>query len=113
MSALLFPPANAALHLLAHLLTTLIRVCRPGGTRSLFAENLLLKQQLLMLAGARQRAPNLRPCERILFGAFSAFLQPRRSRRAAIIVRPSTLLRLHQALVRFQSQELSHGATRP
>ena len=81
-------------------------MCRRGGARAIVAENLLLKQQLLLLSRARQRAPNLRPPERILFGLLSGFLGPRRIARAAIVVRPSTLLRLHQALVRKKYRDL-------
>lgn len=45
--------------LIAHLLITAARVFRPGGVRAVIAENLLLKQQLQVVARARQRAPNL------------------------------------------------------
>jgi transposase InsO family protein len=63
------------------------------------AENLLLKQQLIVLRRGRQRAPNLRPSDRLLCGLWSLFLNPRRIRAIAIGFRPSTLLALHQALV--------------
>ena len=39
-------------------LTSLAKLLGPGGTKTLLAENLLLKQQLLMLTRSRQRAPN-------------------------------------------------------
>ena len=34
--------------LIYHLLTTLAKLLRPGGSRTIIAENLLLKQQLLI-----------------------------------------------------------------
>lgn len=34
---------------IAHLLTTLVKLARPGGVRAITAESLALKQQLLVL----------------------------------------------------------------
>jgi transposase InsO family protein len=84
--------------LLAHLLTTLARIIKPGGARAVVAENLLLKQQLLVLNRSRHRAPNLRALERVLFGFWALFLSPHRIRRAAVVLQPSSLLRFHAAL---------------
>ena len=44
---------------LLHLAVTAAKLCRPGGVRAVIAENLLLKQQLIVLRRSRQRAPNL------------------------------------------------------
>jgi hypothetical protein len=44
---------------LLHVAVMTARVCGPGGVRAVIAENLLLKQQLIVLRRARQRAPNL------------------------------------------------------
>ena len=44
---------------LLHLAVTSAKLCRPGGVRAVIAENLLLKQQLIVLRRPRQRAPNL------------------------------------------------------
>jgi hypothetical protein len=35
------------------------KLCGPGGVRAVIAENLLVKQQLIVVRRARQRAPNL------------------------------------------------------
>ena len=75
-------------------------LCGPGGVRAVIAENLLLKQQLLVVRRPRQRAPHLTANDRLLFGFGSLFLSPGRIRKVAIGVRPSTLLAFHQALVR-------------
>ena len=84
---------------LLHLAVTAAKLCRPGGVRAVIAENLLLKQQLIVLRRPRQRAPNLTTVDRLLCGFGSIFLGPGRLRKVAIGVRPSTLLAFHRALV--------------
>lgn len=80
-----------ALSLLLHLLTTMAKLIRPGGYRALIAENLLLKQQLIIHSRSRKRSPNLATQERILLGFLSLFIKPSCIARAAIILQPSTL----------------------
>lgn len=92
--------------LFVHPLTTVATMLKPTGARAIVAENLLLKQQLLITARSRRRAPNLTLTDRFLLGFLSLFLRPHRIARAAIVVRPSTLLRFHQALVRKKYREL-------
>jgi len=84
--------------LLFELLTTLAKLRRPAGARAVIAENLLLKRQLFIHSRSRQRAPDLNTPDRILPGLLSLFLAPRRIARAAIIIKPSTLLAFHHAL---------------
>jgi len=86
--------------LLIHLLTIVAKLLGRGGTKGIIAENLLLKQQLLVVCRPRQRAPNLFPSDRFLFGFFSLFLRPGRIEKTAVGIRPSTLLRFHDYLVR-------------
>jgi len=86
------------IYLLFNLLTTLAKLLRPGGGRAVIAENLLLKQQLIIHSRSRQRAPNLTTRDRAILGFMSLFLNPRRILRAAIIIKPSTLLSFHNAL---------------
>src|ERR1035441_4917678 len=81
--------------LLVHLLAALAVLLGIGGTRAVLAESILLKQQLLIPQRSRRRAPNLRTADRLLFGFCSQFLSPRRLIRAAIILKPATLLRFH------------------
>jgi hypothetical protein len=59
------------------LLTTLAKLTRPGGARSVVAENLLLKQQLIIHSRSRQRAPNLTTQGRTVLGFLSLFLYQR------------------------------------
>jgi hypothetical protein len=61
---------------LLHLAVTTAKLCGPGRVRAVIAENLLLKQQLIVLRRARQRAPNLTRRDRLLCGFESLFLSP-------------------------------------
>ena len=58
------------IYLLFDLLTTLAKLLRPGGSRTVIVENLLLKQQLIIHSRSRQRAPNLTTPDRIFLGFF-------------------------------------------
>ena len=86
--------------LLAHLFTTIAKLLGPGGARAVVADSLLMKQQLLIINRSRRRSPNLLAHERFLLGFWSLFLTPHRILRAAIIIRPSTLLKFHEFLVK-------------
>jgi hypothetical protein len=82
-----------------HAIVTVSRVIRPGGVRSVIAESVLLKQQLLILNRSRRRAPNLRIWDRVVAGFCSLFVTPVRLDRVGIVLKPSTLLSFHRALV--------------
>jgi len=84
--------------LVAHLLRTVARLLGPGGAKAVVADSLLMKHQLLVINRSRRRAPNFSTLDRILLGFWSLFLAPRRISRAAVVMRPSTLLRFHEAL---------------
>src|SRR5207253_4066035 len=84
--------------LFVHALATLARLWGPGGIRSVVAESVLIKQQLLILNRSRQRSPNLRTSDRLVAGLCALLIRPARLIRSAIVLRPSTLLSLHQAL---------------
>lgn len=87
-----------AMYLLFCLLTTIAKVIQPGGASSVVAENLLLKQQLIIHSRSRQRAPNLTSQDRTVLGFLSLFLNPQRLARSAVIIKPSSLLSFHNAL---------------
>ena len=86
------------IYLLIHLLTTLAKMIKPGGGRAVMAENLLLKQQLIIHSRSRQRAPHLTTSDRVLLGFWTLFMNPRRIARSAIIIKPATLFRFHAAM---------------
>jgi putative transposase len=98
---------------LLHLAVMTAKLCGPGGVRAVIAENHLLKQHLIVLRRARQRAPNLTLSDRLLCGFGSLFLSPGRIRKVAIGVRPSTLLAFHQALVRRKYRRLFSSSPCP
>ena len=81
-----------------HLIVTLARLARPGGLRSVVAESVLVRHQLLILSRGRKRAPHLRATDRIIAGLCTLFMRPTRILRSAIGLRPSTLLHLHKVL---------------
>ena len=58
----------------------------------LVAESLLLKHQLLIVNRSLQRSPNLSSWDRILAGWMALLILPTRLLRAAIVLKPSTLL---------------------
>src|SRR5437879_843807 len=84
--------------LFIHLIATLARLLGPGGVRSLIAESLLLKHQLLIVNRSRQRSPNLPSSDRILARLLALLVRPARLLRSAIVLKPSTLLALHKAM---------------
>jgi hypothetical protein len=84
--------------LLLHLLATVARLAGPGGARSVVAESVLVKHQLLILNRARKRSPKLRLSDRVVAGVCALLIRPGRLIRSAIVFKPSTLLRLHRAL---------------
>src|ERR1017187_9733617 len=61
--------------LFVHLLTTVARLASPGGVRSVVAESVLVKHQLLILNRSRQRAPNLPLSDRIVAGCCALFMR--------------------------------------
>src|SRR4030095_3661995 len=72
--------------LFVHILATSIRLARPGGVRSVLAESVLLKHQLLILNRSR-RAPNLRASDRLIAGLCALLILPRRLVRSAVVVK--------------------------
>ena len=85
--------------LLLHLVATVARLAGPGGLRAVLAESLVLKQQLLILNRSKTRAPRLRARDRVVVGVCALLMRPGRLVRAAIVLKPSTLLRCHRALI--------------
>jgi hypothetical protein len=57
-------------------MAALARLLGPGGVRSIVAESLLLKHQLLIVNRSRQRSPNLCTSDRILAGLMALLVRP-------------------------------------
>ena len=86
--------------LIAHLLATLAKLTRPGGLGAVAAESLAVKHQLLIMKRAQRRAPNLTSWDRLLLGVCALLVSPKRLSKMAVILKPSTLLCFHHALVK-------------
>jgi putative transposase len=92
--------------LFLHLLVTVVRLVGPGGARSVVAETVLVKHQLLILNRSRRRSPNLRLSDRVVAGVCALLMRPSRVIRSAIVIKASTLLRLHRALTQRKYRRL-------
>ena len=64
--------------LFIHLIATIARLLGPGGLRSVLAESLLVKQQLLVLNRSRQRSPNLHSSDRLVAALCALLIRPTR-----------------------------------
>jgi transposase InsO family protein len=101
--------------LFVHLIVTVARLARPGGVRSVVAESVLIRHQLLVLNRGRKRAPKLRAGDRIIAGLCTLFMRRARVLRNAIVLKPSTLLHFHSVLRKRKYRMLfaSQGGHRP
>ena len=70
--------------LFVHFIAVLARLLGPGGVRSLIAESLLLKHQILIVNHSRKRSPNLHVSYWILAGLLALLVRPTRLLRSAI-----------------------------
>ena len=84
--------------LLVHFVVVLVRLTKTGGVRSVVAESVLVRHQLLILNRRRKRAPNLRAADRSIAGICTLFIRPTRLLRFAVVLKPSTLLHFHRVL---------------
>ncbi len=91
---------------LIHFFVTLAKLIRPDGIKAVMTENLLLKQQLLMLTRQRSRAPRLTSFDRFLFGYLTFFISKEQLQKISIIWKPATILKFHQALVNRKYRDL-------
>ena len=98
-----------------HLLATIAKIMRPGGVRAVVAESVLLKHQLVISSRARRRAPNLSSLDRFVLALGSLFVPASRLPQVAVILKPRTLLKFHEALKRRKYRQLfsSDGHRRP
>src|SRR2546428_12877980 len=85
--------------LFLHAIVIIVRLARPGGLRSVVAESILMRHQVLVLSRGRKRAPNLRSSDRIIAGLCTLLMRPARVLRSAIVLKPSTLLHFHKMLI--------------
>ena len=84
----------------------------PGGYRKVVAENILLRQQLMLETRRHKRAPNLSTADRLLLGYLSTKIDPKRFDRLAIVISPSTLHKLHASMVKRKYRQLFTNKTK-
>ena len=96
----------SVVRLFVHGIVTLIRLAKPGGLRSVVAESILIRHQLLILNRGRKRAPHLHAWDRIISGLCTLFMRPTRVLRSAIVLKPSTLLHFHNLLKKRKYRKL-------
>ena len=101
--------------LFLHAIVIIIRLGRPGGLRSVVAESVLMRHQILILNRGRKRAPNLRPTDRIIAGLCTLLTRPARVLWSAVALKPSTLIYFHRMLTKQKYRLLfsSTGVRRP
>lgn len=92
--------------LLIHLLALIGKLLGPSGVKAIIAENLILKQQLIVVGRTRRKAPNLKLSDRIIFGWLSSLVAPQRVYKSAVIIKPATILKFHRALVKRKYRQL-------
>src|SRR5437870_7848570 len=86
--------------LFLHAIVTIIRFGQPDGLRSVVAESVLMRHQVLILNRGRKCAPNLRASDRIITGLCTLLMRPARVLRSAVVLKPSTLLHFHKMLIK-------------
>src|SRR5215470_5057040 len=86
--------------LVLHAIVIIMRLVRPGGLRSVVAESVLMRHQVVILNRGRKRAPNLRASDRIVAGLCTLLMRPARILRSGIVLRPSILLHFHKMLTK-------------
>ncbi|MGH1487331.1 MAG: integrase core domain-containing protein [Cellvibrionaceae bacterium] len=86
--------------LIWHIVATLVQLFKTNGTRTIIAENIALKHQLIVMSRSQKRSPRLNHSDRFILGLCSLWLTPSRRLKTTIIVKPSTLLNFHKALVK-------------
>ncbi len=79
---------NDLLRLFWHLLATMAKRLRPGGTRAVIAESIMLKYQHIAQSRRQHQSPKLTVMDKFLLGFWSLFLRRPRLIKAAIILKP-------------------------
>ncbi|MEI8347249.1 MAG: helix-turn-helix domain-containing protein, partial [Pseudomonadota bacterium] len=79
---------------------TFFKLLTPGGVKSVMAENLLVKHQLIIMSRTRKKSPNLKTMDRFILGILTLVIHPGRLRKNSVILKVSTILNIHQALVK-------------
>jgi len=77
-----------------------LRILKPGGVRTIAAENIALRKQLITLTRHKKRSPKLSTHDRIFFGLLTSMIGAKRLSRIAIALKPATGLEIDKDVVR-------------
>src|SRR5262245_2328495 len=92
--------------LFLHAIVTIIRLGKPGGLRSVVAESVLMRHQLLILNRGRKRTSNFRSSDRIIAGLCTLLMRQTRVLRSVVVLKASTLLHFLKTLINQKSPVL-------
>lgn len=85
---------------LAAILSTLLSLFGRKGVRSVVAEMILLRSQLIILKRKSSKIYRLTPWQRLVLGATAHFIPKGRIGKISILLSPATILKFHNFLVR-------------
>jgi transposase InsO family protein len=87
------------IELLIHFFVSTIKLLKPGGVKVVMAETMIMKQQLIVMNRGKKRSPKLATSDRFLFGILAVFINRRRLKKIAVVIKPTTFLAFHKSLV--------------
>ena len=88
-----------AFELIVHFFVTLVRLMKLGGVKTVVADTLAMKQQLIVINRGRKKSPPLTTSDRFMFGILALLIGENRTQKVAVIFKPATILAFHKALV--------------
>ena len=76
--------------LMAMLLSTIFKILKPGGIKSIVAENIAIKQQLILVKRKSKitKSPPLSPLQKVFFALIAFLLPKEQTRSMAVILKP-------------------------
>jgi putative transposase len=87
-------------HFLYHLVVCTIKLLRPSGVMSVAAENLILRQQLIVMSRTRKRSPRLTQTDRTVLALLAQIISRAR------LCKLATILKFHRAIVQKKYRRL-------
>jgi len=105
-------PLAEAIELLIHFFVSATKLLKPGGVKAVMAETIAMKQQLIVMNRGKKRSPKLATSDRFLFGLLAVFIGRSRLKSIAVIIKPTTLLAFHKALVKRKYSRLYSNKAR-
>lgn len=90
---------NLLFSVLAAIISTLLLLLERKGVRSVVAEMVLLRSQLIILKRKSPKISRLTPLQRLILGATAHFIPKGRIGKISILLSPATILKFHKFLV--------------